>query len=53
VIYTVKANDTLWDIAKNYNTTIEDLININEIMTPENIMPGEKIFIIKTVDVTI
>nr|WP_207751245.1 SPOCS domain-containing protein [Anaeromonas frigoriresistens] len=53
VIYTVKANDTLWDIAKNYNTTIEELIKINEIMTPENIMPGEKIFIIKTVDVTI
>lgn len=53
VIYTVKPNDTLWDIAKNYNTTIEELIEVNEIMTPENIMPGEKIFIIKTVDVTI
>lgn len=53
VIYTVKNNDTLWDIAKKFDTTIEELIDVNEIMTPENVMPGEKIFIIKTVDVTI
>nr|WP_252187529.1 SPOCS domain-containing protein [Anaeromonas gelatinilytica] len=53
VIYTVKNNDTLWDIAKKFDTTMEELIDVNEIMTPDNIMPGEKIFIIKTVDVTI
>lgn len=53
IIYTVKANDTLWDIAKRYNTNIEELIEVNNIMTPDNIMPGEKILIIKTIDVQI
>lgn len=53
VIYIVKDGDTLWDIAKRYNTTTEELIRVNDIIAPENLMPGEKIFIIKTVDVAI
>ncbi|MGO1711945.1 MAG: DUF3794 and LysM peptidoglycan-binding domain-containing protein, partial [Senegalia sp. (in: firmicutes)] len=53
VIYIVKENDTLWDIAKRYHTTTEELIRVNDIIAPENLMPGEKIFIIKTVDVAI
>ena len=50
IIYVVQKNDTLWDIAKRYNTTIEELIETNEILSPENIMPGEKIIIEKNID---
>ncbi|RKD30914.1 SPOCS domain-containing protein [Thermohalobacter berrensis] len=50
-VYIVQNDDTLWDIAKRYNTTVEDLIETNEIMNPDNIMPGEKLIIEKTVDI--
>lgn len=48
-IYIVQKDDTLWDIAKRYNTTVEDMIKTNDIVSPENIMPGEKIIIEKNV----
>jgi len=43
-IYVVQDGDTLWKIAKRYYTTIEDLININE-LSSDNIMPGQKLII--------
>ncbi|SCG81770.1 peptidoglycan-binding LysM [Proteiniborus sp. DW1] len=49
-IYIVQKDDTIWDIAKRYNTTVEDLIKTNDIVSPENIMPGEKIIIEKNVN---
>lgn len=49
-IYVVQQSDTLWDIAKRYNTTIEEIIETNDIMTPNNIMPGEKIIIEKNIE---
>jgi len=52
-IYIVQKDDTLWDIAKRYNTTVEELISTNDILAPENIMPGEKIIIEKHVHVEI
>ncbi|MFA5523489.1 MAG: SPOCS domain-containing protein [Tissierellales bacterium] len=48
-IYIVQKDDTIWDIAKRYNTTVEDIIKANDIVSPENIMPGEKIIIDKNV----
>lgn len=48
-IYIVQKDDTLWDIAKRYNTTVEEIISTNNIVSPENIMPGEKIIIEKNV----
>ena len=48
-IYIVQKDDTLWDIAKRYNTTVEEIIKTNDIISPENIMPGEKIIIEKNV----
>lgn len=48
-IYIVQRDDTLWDIAKRYNTTVEEIIKTNDIVSPENIMPGEKIIIEKNV----
>lgn len=44
-IYVVQQGDTLWKIAKKYNTTIDDLIKINEIDNPDLLNPGQKLII--------
>ncbi len=51
-IYIVQKDTILWDIAKRYNTTIEEILQGNENINPNNIMPGEKIIIEKKVDVS-
>lgn len=50
-VYMVQKDDILWDIAKRYNTTVEEIIESNDILSPSNLMPGEKIIIEKKVDV--
>ena len=45
IIYIVQSGDTLWKIAKKYNTTVDKLMEINEIEIPELIKPGDKIII--------
>lgn len=52
-IYIVQRDDTLWDIAKRYNTTIDEILSANENINPNNIMPGEKIIIEKKVDINL
>lgn len=52
IIYIVQNHDTLWDIAKRYNTTREEILEANENINPNNIMPGEKIIIEKKIDVS-
>lgn len=49
VVYIVQPEDTLWKIAKKYNTTIEDIMSANEIEDVNSIMPGEQIIIQKVV----
>ncbi|MCF6464317.1 DUF3794 and LysM peptidoglycan-binding domain-containing protein [Clostridium sp. Cult2] len=51
IIYMVQRDDILWDIAKRYNTTVDEIIESNNIISPSNLMPGEKIIIEKKVDV--
>lgn len=51
-IYIVQKDDILWDIAKRYNTTLEEIQGANENINPDNIMPGEKIIIEKKVDIS-
>lgn len=46
-IYVVQQKDTLWNIAKKYSTTIEDIVNMNEITDAENVQPGSKLVIPK------
>ncbi|WP_291765817.1 LysM peptidoglycan-binding domain-containing protein [Blautia sp.] len=41
VTYTVKRGDTLWDIARRYDTTVAYLAGINRISNPSRIYPGE------------
>ncbi|NFO46073.1 DUF3794 domain-containing protein [Clostridium botulinum] len=44
-IYVVGEDDTLWDLAKKYNTTVDDLIKINDMEDQEDIECGKKLII--------
>ena len=44
-IYVVTSGDTLWELAKKYNTTMDSLIKINELESPEALVEGKKIII--------
>lgn len=45
LIYIVQPGDTLWEIAKHYGSSPDALQNLNNIKTPENLMPGQKLII--------
>lgn len=45
IIYVVGDGDCLWELAKKYNTTIDELIKINSIEDPNYIEPGGKLII--------
>lgn len=47
IIYMVRKGDSLWEIAKKYRTTVEDILAVNEIENPERIYPGQKVLIIR------
>ncbi len=40
-IYTVKPGDSLWTIARRYNTTIANIVRLNRIQNPRLIYPGQ------------
>ena len=44
-IYVVGEGETLWDLAKKYNTTVSELEKLNELNEEENIKPGCKLII--------
>jgi len=46
-VYVVQQGDTLWKIAKKYNTNIDEIIMLNEIETPDKTFPGQKLLILK------
>lgn len=41
IIYTVKRGDTLWSIARRYNTSIANIVRLNRIQNANLIYPGE------------
>ncbi len=47
VIYFVKSGDTLWDIAKKFRSTVEDIAKINEIDNSNKIFIGQQLFVPK------
>ena len=51
VIYAVQPSDTLWDIAKKYNTTEEEIAQTNEISIDEELQPGKCLILEKKVAV--
>ena len=46
-IYIVSKGDTLWQIAKRYRTSVEKLVELNEIEDENLIFPGQKLIIVK------
>jgi LysM repeat protein len=44
-IYVVQSGDTLWKIAKKYHTTVESLIQMNELESTEPVKSGSKLMI--------
>ncbi len=45
IIYAVDKGDTLWELAKKFNTTIDELIKINSIENPDYLEIGQKLII--------
>lgn len=48
IIYRVQPGDTLWTIAKEFDTTVERIIRVNELDSPELIYPDQKLLIVKS-----
>ncbi|MBQ6553909.1 MAG: LysM peptidoglycan-binding domain-containing protein, partial [Firmicutes bacterium] len=46
-VYIVKKGDTLWKLAKRFNTTVSEIARVNEIEDPDLIYPGERLIILK------
>lgn len=44
-IYVVSKGDTLWNLAKKYSTTVDEIIRINELEDGNSLIPGEKLLI--------
>lgn len=45
IICLVKEGDTLWNIAKKYKTTMDEIIKMNHLENPEVLIVGQKLFI--------
>ncbi len=46
VVYTVRKGDTLWDIAKKYGVSTNEIMKKNKINNPSSIKPGDKLRIV-------
>ena len=47
VIYIVKKGDTLWNIAKEFGSTVDGIARVNGIENRDLIIPGQKLYIPK------
>ncbi len=45
ILYIVKKGDTLWDIAKRFGSTVDDIVRTNGIEDANRINQGQKLFI--------
>lgn len=48
-VYMVQKGDTLWSVAKRYNTTVDALVRLNGIENPSKIAQGMHIMILKNI----
>lgn len=46
-VYVAKKGDSLWDVAKRFNTTVDDIVQINGIEDQVALHPGQKMIILK------
>ncbi len=49
VIYIVKKGDTLWNIAKEFGNTVDNIVRVNGIEDPNQIQEGQKLYIPKNI----
>ncbi|MCL2851745.1 MAG: DUF3794 domain-containing protein [Defluviitaleaceae bacterium] len=47
VLYVVQKDDTLWNIAKKYNTSIDGLLHLNELENPKALEQGQKLLLLR------
>ncbi|MFZ5351242.1 MAG: DUF3794 and LysM peptidoglycan-binding domain-containing protein [Bacillota bacterium] len=50
-IYIAQKGDTMWSIAKRYNTTVDALVKLNNIDNPSKIHQGMQIMVLKNIRV--
>lgn len=43
--YTIQPDDTLWDIADEYDISVEDIIEANDELDPDNLYVGQVIYL--------
>jgi hypothetical protein len=48
-VYVVQPGDSLWNIAKRYNTSIDDLLAVNELEAANKLCTGQKLLILKKI----
>ncbi len=49
VCYMVQEDDTLWDIAKRFYTTVDEIIKLNDLPS-ENVKPMDSLLLVKKVE---
>ena len=49
IVYICKENDTLWNIAKKYNTTEEEIANLNDLKIDEELKQGKCLILEKKI----
>ncbi|MDO4544635.1 MAG: GH25 family lysozyme [Bacillota bacterium] len=45
IVYTVRPGDTLWGLSREYGTTVDELVRLNDIANPNLIYVGQKLLI--------
>ena len=45
ILYTIKPNDTLYNLAMQYGTTVQEIVNTNLTLDPYNLRVGQQIYI--------
>ena len=45
IVYTIKPGDTLYNLAIQYGTTVQDIINNNLALDPYSLRVGQQIYI--------
>ncbi|MDR3090785.1 MAG: DUF3794 domain-containing protein [Clostridiales bacterium] len=50
VIYAAEEGDTLFKIAKEYNTSVDEILSVNELEPSAEVNPGQKFLLVKKVE---